>query len=158
MIHSTVDPSKSTMRVPAMAGPIRMVTPATPSRMPTMRSAESPERRSTAGSSASRAVIPGTSPTAPMMPKRMNQPRLRPVIASTIGSAATAAAEIRSVTTDEVRRLMRSMTTPMSRPAMIAGTAVAAATVPAPRALPVACRTMSGSATPAIELPSRESA
>lgn len=54
---------------------------------------------------------------------------------------------------DAVRRLMRSMTTPMSRPARTAGIAVAAATMPAANAVPVAWRTMRGSATAAIELP-----
>ena len=79
-----------------------------------------------------------------------------PVTASTTGRAATETAEIRSVSTDEVRRLTRSMTTPMNRPASTAGTAVAAAIVPAPSALPVVCRTINGSAIPAMALPSSE--
>lgn len=58
---------------------------------------------------------------------------------------------------DEVRLLIRSMTTPANSPAMTAGIALAEATIPALRALPVAWRMMSGRAIPAMALPSSES-
>lgn len=121
------------------------------------RSEAIPPCRTIAGSSASLAVMPGTSPSEPMMPNRMNQPRLSPESMSISGRAATDAADTRSVTTDDARRLIRSITTPMRSPASTAGIAVAAATAPAPSALPVTCNTISGSAIPAIELPSRDS-
>ena len=157
VIHKTVEPENTTISVPASAGPISRAIAPSPSRSPISRSEEIPPWRTMAGSSASRAVMPGTSPSEPSTPNRMNQPRFSPETTSINGSAATAPAEIRSVTTEEVRRLIRSITTPMSRPANTAGTAVAAATAPAPRALPVTCSTISGRAIPASELPSSDS-
>jgi hypothetical protein len=61
------------------------------------------------------------------------------------------------VSTEDVRRFIRSITTPMKRPASTAGTAVAAASAPIPSTLPVIWSTISGSAIPATELPSRDS-
>jgi len=158
VIQSTVEPSKATIRVPAAAGPTMITSAEMLSRMPISRSAVSPECRTIAGSIASRAVMPGTSPNAPMMPNRMNQPRSRPVIRSTIGRAAIDAAEMRSDTIDEVRRLMRSITTPANRPARKAGSAVEATSTPVESRLPVICSTISGKTTAAIELPSSDRA
>jgi hypothetical protein len=158
VIQSTVEPSKSTIRVPAAAGPTMITSAEMLSRMPISRSAGRPECRTIAGSIASRAVMPGTSPNAPMMPNKTNQPRFRPAIRSTIGSAAIDAAEMRSDTTDEVRRLTRSITTPANSPARNAGRAVEATRTPVESRLPVICSTISGKTTAAIELPSRERA
>ncbi len=146
VIHRTVEPSKSAISTPAAAGPARSAIAPSASRRPTRRSTLTPPCRATAGSSASRAVMPGTSPKEPSAPNRTNQPTPSPVTRSTIGSAAIDAADTRSVTTDAVRRLTRSITTPMNSPASTAGTAVAAATAPADSGLPVVCRTISGRA------------
>ncbi len=158
VIHSTMDPSNRASRLPAAAGPITMINAPRPSLMPMSRCAGMPPFRTIAGRSASRAVIPGTSPTTPTMPKRMSHPRFNPVTRSTTGRAASDVAETRSVITDDVRLLIRSITTPMTRPETKAGTAVAAERTPAERTLPVVCKTIRGRATAVIEFPSNDRA
>ena len=112
--------------------------------------------RAMAGSIASRAVIPGTSPKEFSTAIAMNQPRLSPTVTSMIGSRARARAEITSERIAAVRRLIRSTSEPISRPASAAGTAPAIATSPASPALPVVSSTSSGRAMAVTELPSRE--
>lgn len=68
-----------------------------------------------------------------------------------------AGAEMRPVAMDAARRLMRSMTTPISRPAASAGIAVAPATTPTSRVLLVVSSTTNGRAIPAIKFPGPES-
>ena len=59
---------------------------------------------------------------------------------------------------DMVRRLKRSSAAPPTMPMAIWGTAQMSASVPAASASPVVASKMSGSATAAMEFPSRESA
>ncbi len=113
-----------------------------------------PSRSHTAGASASRAVMPGMSPTAPRRPRATNQPKDNPQIMSTTGSRATLAADSMSETMDTLRRLKRSMSAPPTSPMRNWGAAQMSARVPAARASPV----VASSTTPATELPSRESA
>ena len=117
-----------------------------------------PSRSHTAGASASRAVMPGMSPTAPRRPRATNQPKDNPQIMSTTGSRATLAADSMSETMDTLRRLKRSMSAPPTSPMRNWGAAQMSARVPAARASPVVASSTSGSTTPATELPSRESA
>lgn len=79
--------------------------------------------------------------------------RFSPQIRYTTGIAATAPAETRSDTIEQVRRFTRSMATPAANPTSSAGTAVAVDTAPTLRGLPVVCKTISGNATARIPFP-----
>lgn len=125
---------------------------------PTKRWRSTPSRSQTSGSSASRAVMPGTSPTAPRRPSAMNHANERPQISSTTGSRATLSAEMRSETTQTTLRLAQSSSAPPRMPHTNWGTAQMRASDPAARTSPVRASRTSGSTTPAMELPSIESA
>ena len=75
-----------------------------------------------------------------------------------MGMSAMLAADTRSEAMDMVRRLKRSSAAPPTMPMAIWGTAQMSASVPAASASPVVASKMSGSATAAMEFPSRESA
>ena len=154
--HITATGSSAATRMPAPAGPASSETPPRDSRRPISREASMRDARAMAGSIASRAVIPGTSPKEFSTAIAMNQPRLSPTVGSMIGSSARASAEITSESTAAVRRLMRSTREPISSPANAAGTAAAIATSPASPALPVVSSTSSGRAMAVTELPSSE--
>lgn len=156
--HSTSTSSNSSNSPPAAAGPMSSDAVENPVRSPESRSSGIPAAAATSGSSACRAVCPGTSNSAPATPSTMNQVRVRPVAASTSGNAATDAADARSAMMDMRRRPNRSMSTPPARAASSAGTADDAATVPAAVASPVRDRTIHGSAMPTTALPRRDSA
>jgi len=66
------------------------------------------------------------SPSAPITQNTTKMPVVKSVKRSRKGNAATATAETTSVKIEMLRRLVLSMTTPISRPARRAGTAVAA--------------------------------
>ena len=125
---------------------------------PTNRCRSAPSRSQTEGSRASRADMPGTSPTAPSSPSTTNQPKLSPHTSSTTGSRAQLAAEIRSAPTLTVRRFTRSSTAPPTTPQTNWGTAQISASEPAASTSPVRAKSTNGSTTPAIELPTSESA
>ncbi len=112
----------------------------------------------TAGSMASRAVMPGMSPIDPMRPRVTNHQKFRPHIISTTGSSATESAEMTSEMMETLRRLTRSRMAPPATPMISCGTEQMSASAPAARASPVVASKMSGSATPATELPSSDSA
>ncbi len=155
MKNTALGPSSAT-NVPASAGPRISPTAVSVSRTPTRRSSETPLRRTTDATGTSRAVAPGTSPNAPMMPSTTNHQSSSPHSTSTTGRAAMAPAEIRSDATERLRRFHRSSTKPATSPISTAGTAVDAAMTPMLSGLPVTCRTMSGSAIAAMPLPSSE--
>ena len=125
---------------------------------PTNRCKSAPSRSQTDGSRASRADMPGTSPTAPSRPSTTNHPKLKPQTSSTTGSSAQLAAEMRSATTLTVRRFTRSSTAPPTTPHTNCGTAQISANEPAASTSPVRASRTKGSTTPAIELPMSESA
>ena len=79
-------------------------------------------------------------------------------MASITGSRATLSAEMRSEATQMALRLTRSSTAPPTIPRTNCGTAQMSASDPAARASPVRANRTSGSTTPAMELPSSDSA
>ena len=142
----------------ATAGPMMFTSAPSDWLAPTNRCRSAPSRSHTAGSSASRADIPGTSPTAPSSPSATNQPKLRPQTSSTMGSSMQLAAEMKSATMLTVRRFMRSRIAPPTTPQTSCGTAQMSASEPAANTSPVRASSTSGSTTPAIELPMSDSA
>lgn len=154
--HITVTGSNVATSSPAAAGPSSIEIPPSDSRSPMRRAGSMPPARASAGSMASRAVIPGTSPKEFSTAIAMNQPTFRPIVSSMSGNRARASAEITSARTAAVRRLRRSTRAPISSPASADGTAAAKATAPAPSGLPVVNSTSSGSAIAVTEWPSRE--
>ena len=156
--HSDVTPPTVPMRNAATAGPTMVVSESSDWVSPIKRCRSALSRATTAGSRASRAVMPGMSPMAPSRPSATNQPKLRPHSISTTGMSATLAAETRSDRMEMSRRLKRSRAAPPTIPMTICGTAQMSASVPAASASPVVASKMSGSATAAMELPRSESA
>ncbi len=154
--HNTATGSRAATRIPAIAGPNSRATPASDSRRPISRAGSMPAALAIAGTIASRAVIPGTSPKELKTATTMNHPRLNPTVRSMIGRMSNATAEMTSERIAAVRRLIRSTSEPMRSPARAAGTAAAIATAPAPSGLPVVNSTSSGRAMPVTELPSNE--
>ena len=156
--HSDGTPPTAPMRNAAAAGPTMVVSESSDCVSPMKRWRSALSRATTAGSSASRAVMPGMSPTAPSRPSATNQPKLRPQSISTTGMSATLAADTRSERMEMSRRLKRSRAAPPTTPMTIWGTAQMSASVPAASASPVVASRISGSATAAMELPRSESA
>ena len=141
----------------AIAGPTMVVSESKDCDMPMNRCRSTPSRLVTVGSRASRAVMPGMSPTAPIRPKTTNHQKFKPQIISTMGMSATLAADIKSERMEMFRRLKRSSAAPPRTPSSICGTAHTSARAPAASASPVVASRMRGSAMAAIELPRSES-
>ena len=141
---------------PASAGPTRNDAPNRAWRMPEMRSIVVPPSAAISGSIACRAVIPGTSNSAPSTPSRMNQPMVSPTVESTRNRRVTEMALPRSARIVIRRRPKRSMSEPPRTAARKAGAAVAAATMPAAAASPVRASTSQGRVSAIAELPSSE--
>ena len=156
--HSDGTPPTRPMDSAANAGPTMVTSESSDCDNPMNRWRSTSSCLVTAGSSASRAVMPGMSPTAPSRPSATNHQKFSPHIISTMGMSAMLAADTRSEAMDMVRRLKRSSAAPPTMPMAIWGTAQMSASVPAASASPVVASKMSGSATAAMEFPSRESA
>ena len=156
--HSDGTPPTSPMKSAASAGPIMVVSESRDCDSPMNRCRSTPSRSTTSGSSASRAVMPGMSPTAPSRPNATNHQKFSPQTISTTGMSAMLAADTTSEMMEMVRRLKRSSAAPPTMPMIIWGTAQMSASVPAASASPVVASRMRGRATLAMELPSRESA
>ena len=156
--HSDETPPTAPMKNAARAGPAMVVSESRDCDSPMNRCRSEPSRFVTAGSSASRAVMPGTSPTAPSSPSATNHQKLSPHSISTRGMSATLRADTRSETMEMSRRLKRSSAAPPSTPMTIWGMAQMSASEPAAITSPVVASRMRGRATPAMELPKSERA
>lgn len=123
---------------------------------PAMTSTVRPEVRATSPTRAERAAMPGMSPTAPMMPRRMNSDMVRPSVWSTMMTPMTESPEMMSEMMDMGLRPTVSMRCPPRKATTSEGTAIAAATTPAAAGLPVRSSTSQGQTMVATALPSMD--
>ena len=141
---------------PAKAGPRRKLMPLMPCDAPANQSVVLPERSEMSPTRAVRAAMPGTSPTAPMIPRAMNQAMVSPVVASTVMRAMTEAAEMMSEMMLMRFRPNLSMRLPPMRANAAEGRTMHVVTSPAAAGSPVRWRTSQGQITLAIALPNAE--
>ena len=112
------------------AGPTRKASPHTASWIPLTRSRRIPVACETPVSIDSRAVTPAGSNTAPRTARMSTQVKVRPVVSATMGIAATATADIRSLKTEVRRRPSVSTIVPEKSEAKSVGTPLMSATSP----------------------------
>ena len=119
-----------------------------------VRSSVQPARPAASGSIDSRAVIPPGSKNDPAAARPASTTVVSasmPWVATSIGIAATEAADMASESIETRRRPRKSTAVPATRVATSSGSVAAAATSEASVALPVRCSTSQGKAT--IEMP-----
>ena len=150
--------SRIASSTPASAGPPRKARLNTACRIEAILSNDTPLVRATRPISVSRAVMPGTSNSAPRMPSAMNQPRSSPNTRSTTANPATETALPKSASTLIRRWPTLSISQPPTSAARIAGRAATAATRPVTAGSPVRVSTSHGSTMAIAELPNSENA
>ena len=149
--------SSTVIRKPATPGPARNATPNMVWKPPATLSTCTPEVVDTSASSACRAVMPGTSKTAPATPRATNHDSESPNVASTPAIAATERALPTSAATATLRWPNRSVSRPAKNVAGTDAMPAAAATTAAADGSPVRLMTNQGRTIAIAALPNSES-